>query len=120
MTPDTFREAFEAFRDRVDAEASAAKSSHDAICELGALYERLDARERLLADGVLADWIVSDDEAKRWDALALVRAYKITSAMAALRELEGKLERSSDPSAPYEWAKVNRLIGLLVGQGQQE
>lgn len=49
----------------------------------------------------------------RWDALTLVRAYKISATLPALRQLEAQLERSDDPGAPYEAAKVNRVIGFL-------
>lgn len=49
MTPDEFRQAFEAFWERVNAEAIAAKSSHEAYEKLRLLYAQLDAQERSLA-----------------------------------------------------------------------
>ncbi len=114
MNQEAIREHLEALRDRVDAEAEATKSSHEAVHTLELWYAQLDAGEKPLADAVIAEWILSADESKRWDALALAHDNKISSTVPALRELEARLERSDTPGAPYEAAKVNRLLGLLV------
>lgn len=117
MTPDEFRSAFEAFRDEVSRGAIASKLSHDAFVQLSGLYARFDAEERTMADAVIADWLASDDEGRRWDAEALIQEHSISSATPQLRSLAERLEHTSEPGAPYEWAKVNRILGHLAEQG---
>lgn len=117
MTPDEFRDALEKFREEVNREAMASKSSHDAFVQLSNLYARFDADERGMADRIIADWLASDDDGKRWDAEALIQEHGIESALPQLRALAERLEDETDPSAPYEWAKVNRIVGQLVERG---
>ncbi|HML50005.1 MAG TPA: hypothetical protein PKD84_01160 [Propionicimonas sp.] len=119
MTPEEFRRAFESFRDQANRDAIASKSSHEAYVELTALYGRFDSAERAIADTVLIDWLESNDEAKRWDAEALIRDHRVVAAIPALRVLADSLEESVEPGAPYEWAKVNRLLGHLANPEEQ-
>src|SRR5262249_57890001 len=74
------------------------------------LYARFDASERAMGDRVLAEWALSADEGTRFDALVLIREFKVRQAIAALRELARRLEGSAAPSAPFELEKVKRLI----------
>jgi hypothetical protein len=119
MTPGEFRSAFETFRDEVSREAVASKSSHDAFVQLSGLYTKFDADECALADAIIADWLGSDDESKRWDAEALIQEHTMASALPQLRALADELECATDPGAPYERAKVNRIIGQLAERGQR-
>ena len=114
MTPDEFRKEMEAYRSDVESEASAAKDSFLVYQRLHTLYRRFDVEERRLASEVISEWVTSDDEAKRWDAVALIDDFAIASALPALRSLANRLEHSDDPAAPFEWAMVNRLIGTLA------
>jgi len=114
MDPDEFRTEMEAYRADVESEAHAARDSFLAYQRLQTLYRRFDLEERRLASVVIADWALSEDETKRWDALALIDDFAIASALPALRSLADRLESSDDPGAPYEWAKVNRVIGTLA------
>ncbi len=114
MTPDEFRKEMEAYRADVESEADAARDSFLAYQRLQTLYRRFDLEERRLASDVISDWVVSEDEAKRWDAVALIDDFAIASALPALRSLADRLESSDEPGAPYEWAKVNRVIGTLA------
>ena len=114
MNPDEFRREMEAYRQAVDDQAKALKDSYYALDRQRARYQRLDATERVLANELLAEWVLSGDEAKRFDALALIDDFRIVSATPALRQLADRLESSSEPGAPYEWQKVNRLIGELA------
>ncbi|MGD0182849.1 MAG: hypothetical protein ABSC15_23810 [Terriglobales bacterium] len=63
-----------------------------------------------MADQVLDEWVLSEDENVRFDALALIHDLKIATAMPSLRALATRLTSSTVPSAPYELKKVNRLI----------
>lgn len=110
---------WEAFRERAEREAVAAKNAQAVVFELSRQYAALDGSERSEVDLLLADWIESDDEAKRFDALALVEMHEIASAAPALRALAARLEASTTPGAPYEWAKVNRVLGFLASDGEE-
>lgn len=115
---DDVRAMWARFRDEVDGIAQASKQSHAAVLELSRRYRLLDPQERAVVDELLAEWVESEDETMRFDALALVDAHGIRSAVPALRRLAARLEESTAPGAPYEWAKVNRVIALL-GTGEE-
>lgn len=85
----------------------------DAVLRLSARYGALDARERVAVDAEVAAWVLSSDESLRFDGLSLIHDYEIRSAEPALRALTTRLEAESRPGAPYEWAKVNRLLARL-------
>ena len=91
----------------------ARKNSQGALMELMDLYERFEAEERELADKVIAEWIRSDNKRKRFDALALVDPFGIRAAIGELRSEEVELVGRTDPEAPYELAKVRRILERL-------
>lgn len=65
-------------------------------------YRRLDEEHRLLADVVIADWLLSDSEAKRFDAVGMVREFRIKQAVTALSDLARRLACESYPAARFE------------------
>ena len=89
------------------------KQSGDALVAVAARYRSLPLQERVIVHQLLADQLASQDETVRFLALALIDDFRITSALPALRRLADWLERQRSPGAPYEWAKVNRIIGQL-------
>ncbi len=101
-------------RQQLNLEAAGSKASHEIVVELVSAYRRLRADERIEVDAELARWLVSDDETARFDALAVVDANEICSAVPALSQLEHRLAGSDAPGAVYESAKVNRVIGRLA------
>lgn len=76
-------------------------------------FGRLTADERVQLEP-LREWLLSDDKADRFDAIAIVRDNDVTSMIPTLRELQDRLEESTEIGARYEWAKVNRALGRLV------
>jgi len=112
---DEFRQEMEAFRKEADDEARRRKDSYSALDKLHSLYRNLDAREREMADQVIADWALSEDEGKRFDALALIDTFSIATAGATLQKLANRLAVSGAPSAPYELEKVVRIVSRLLG-----
>jgi hypothetical protein len=100
----------ESYRRSVDEEARALKDSYVALDRLHALYTRFDAAERTMADQVLTEWVLSDDEGLRFDALALIDDFKVKAAAAALGLLAGRLASSTAAGAPYELQKVDRIL----------
>lgn len=114
MNLDEFRIEMESFRQAVDNEAMALKDSYLALDRLHGLYRKFDFEERAKADQVLAEWLLSEDEGLRFDALALTDDFKIVQTMSALRQLASRLASSTKPGAPFELQKVNRIIEDLA------
>jgi hypothetical protein len=110
MNLDEFRQQLESYRRAVDEEAASMKDSCVALDQLHALYRKFDSEEQKMADQVLAEWALSDDEKLRFDALALIDELKVASTVQAFRQLANRLASSDAPAAPYELKKVNRII----------
>ena len=96
-----------------DLDAKRLKDSQYAQDRLRRFVENLTSEERDAADEVLADWAREGDPRQQFDALSLIDELRINSAIPALQELAETYEASDAPSAPYDWAWVNRIIGHL-------
>ena len=119
MTLDEFRVEMASYRRSADDDAKSLKDPYVTLEKLRGLYEKFDDGERRMADQVLIEWALSEDEELRFDGLALIDELKIATAVAALYELATRLASSTEVSAPYELKKVHRIIaGLgLLGTG---
>lgn len=117
MTTANARTRWVELRERLDDDARASKASHAVVIELSRRYQELDGSERPQVDELLAEWVLSEDEGRRFDALAVIADNKVVHTVPALRELAERLEVSDAPSAPFEWAKVNRILGKLLEDG---
>lgn len=117
MSRDSLQRKMNAFWESANREADERKDSFLALERMNGMYRGLDAADRKFADQVLAEWLLSDEEAKRFDAVALIREFHITTAAPALRELIRKLSRSQDPGAPFERVKVEGLLSELDANG---
>ena len=111
---DALRELMDAFWDRVILKRSREKEPQQAIDDLEAVYRRLDDQERQLADAVISEWLVQDGADRQFAAMSMIDRHGIFSALPALREAAARFEVASGPSAPYDWAKANRIIGRLL------
>jgi hypothetical protein len=116
MNIDQFRREMWAYRQEADRDADALKESNRAWEWLRDLYRKFDADERVLANQVLVEWALSDDENVRYDALVLIGDFRIVSALPTLRELAARLRLSGAPSAPYELKKVENVIQEFSGR----
>jgi len=114
MTYDEFREKLEAWWLATDAREVARKNSQGALLALMDFYEALEPDERALADQVFAEWIGSGNDRKRFDALAMVDRFRILAASAQLRIAEAEIATRQDHEAPYELAKVRRVLDRLT------
>jgi hypothetical protein len=92
----------------------AAKDSQSAVLALAERYRSLDPDERGIVDEMLGAAVLSDEEWRRFDALALIDEFRIASALSSLRMLTRKLETAADPGAPYELKKVHRIMFRLT------
>ena len=101
-------------RARLDKEADAQKSPQRVLLDLSREYKLRSEEERNVIDALISEWVNSDDETKRFDAVALIGEHRIQSALPALGKLVEALDRSNAPGAPYESAKVTRVIGQLT------
>jgi len=108
------KKQWEQFWVRIDAETKAGKLSEAAPIELSEYYLSLPLGKRQTIDAVLADWILSDNESKRFDALYLIYEHQIRSALPALEKLREKLGKSREPGARFEKAKVERIVAALM------
>ncbi len=114
MTYNEFRDRMDRFWESANHEALELKDPSRALDRLHALYHKFDVPEREFADRVLAEWLGSAEEAKRFDAVALIRAFRIERAIPALEQLAHELCRSGDPGAPFEREKVRNLVANLA------
>lgn len=78
-------------------------------------YERLTPSERPIVDELLIEQIAPPGTPEdRWLPLSLIENARIVAAIPVLRVLQDWLEVQNTPSAPHEWARVNRILGVLV------
>lgn len=110
-----FRDRFEKYWSDLDRDAAARKDSHSAVFELFDFYTKLDKDERAMADRVIAEWVGSPDPRRRFDALALADQFRIAATVPNLQALEAELQERTDPEAPYELAKVRRILSRIRG-----
>jgi|SRR5579883_1822407 hypothetical protein len=115
MTLDELRKFMRAYREDADRTASATKQSNlvwDLLCDL---YRKFDEPNRALANRVIGEWVLSDDETLRYDALVLVDQFNIYSLQPLLEQLLRRLEKSNAPGASSEAETVTRILGKLTG-----
>lgn len=114
MNLDVMRSNMNRYRELVSKEALHLKLSSMVLEKLNSFYRQLPSNQVPLADLVLSEWVLSDDEGVRFDALFLIDCFSITAAEPALNELSKRLMLSDEPGAPYERQKVIRIQqGLL-------
>jgi hypothetical protein len=97
MTLDDFRREMEAYRQDVHKEGWDLKDSVHAWDRLEVLYRRFDAEERAIADQVISEWILSDNDSASHDGWVLARRCHIKSAIPAIEELVRRIASSRDP-----------------------
>jgi uncharacterized protein HemX len=110
MNLEEFRLEMNAFWEDVEQEAAEQKDSYIAIDRLAALYERFDSAEREMADQVVAEWVLSEDELLRFAARHMIAEFRIVTAVPVLRALQSRLATVDSPGAPYEQGVVNDTI----------
>ncbi|MDB5047525.1 MAG: hypothetical protein JWO30_596 [Fibrobacteres bacterium] len=113
MTSKDFREKMEKWWEATDARAMAQKASQGALVELMKLYKEFDSEEKVQADQVLIEWINSKNEKKKFDALAMIDHFKIRSALKQLHVFQTDATQRTDPEAPFDLKKVNRILKRL-------
>jgi cysteinyl-tRNA synthetase len=110
MTLSEFRIEMEDYRRAAEKEARALKDSYLVLDRLHSLYDKLNSEERVMANEVLAEWALSEDEHVRFDSEALIDDFKISAAVPTLKELADRLASSNAVGAPFELHKVDRIL----------
>jgi hypothetical protein len=67
-----------------------------------------------LADQVIREWVLSDDEGVRFDAIAMIRDLKLLNAIPECRLFAACLSSNTSPGAPCELKKMAGLIADLT------
>lgn len=93
------------------------KDNQGAIVQLLECYVSLDAQSRAEADRAIFEALLGEDETKRYDALAIINAFQLQDAIPHLLELAARLQLTDTPGAPFELAKVERIIAKLRPPG---
>lgn len=114
MNQELMRIRMNQYRKLVSEEALCLKQSSLVPEKLHVFYSEIPSDQRPMANQVISEWVLSDDEAVRFDALALIDDFSIVAAESALRELSNRLTSSAEPGAPYERQKVIRIQEGLV------
>jgi hypothetical protein len=115
MNVDDVRSALKEIRQDAERRATERKDSMFALEVLFDGYSALHDERRTLAEQVLAEWVLSPDEVRRYDGIALIRKFRVRSAVPALQALARRLESETTPGAPFELAKVRTLMAELMG-----
>jgi len=120
MNYEDFKREMDAYHRDVDREADSLKDPYVRLDRLRTLYNRFDEHERAMANSVLAEWALSDNEMMRFDALVLIDELKLTIAVPALRELSLQCKASDAPNASHysQWAE--RIIAKLIQNDRAE
>ncbi|RXF70825.1 hypothetical protein [Hansschlegelia zhihuaiae] len=80
---------------------------------LWAMYGRFDEENRILANLVICEWILSEDSKVRFDAIDLAYHFKVREAVRPLETLARSLERAWSIHEVHEREKVMRMIDFL-------
>ena len=77
------------------------------------MYQGLELEERAAAAEVVATWILSVNLRQRYDAMALVRRFNITTALPSLRHLLVRLASEEGVESRHEFGVVAKLVKAL-------
>ena len=114
MNPDEFKKLLEQKWEDIIEDAVLSKHAPMALVNLIKSYKNLDADQKLLADQIIAKWVISKDAGKRFGALALIEEFNILAALPQLRLLEAELKNQTGPVARDEIETVRRKIKKLM------
>jgi hypothetical protein len=103
-------------RDEIFTRADDDKQAQSAVISLSSEYARLSPSERAVIDGLLGQWILSEDERERFAARVLAKDHRIANLLPALHQLAARLRQRRSHSAPFEFKRVSEVIESLEGE----
>jgi hypothetical protein len=107
-------EQLESLRATAEEHARRSKDSMIVTERLISFYRSLSLDSRPAANKKVVEWLKSGDEAKRYDAMALIAEFDIVDALDALRNYAAECEAAGDIASIRQWEKANRLIADLT------
>ena len=110
MTLEHVRGQLETLRSSSESEARLLKDAQLTLDRLRTAYDAMPEDDRSSADSVIVDWLKSDDENRRFDAIALIDEFRIASAIPVMRWLRHRLISNHNPGAPFEIEKIDRVL----------
>jgi hypothetical protein len=113
MTQGNIRQHWLDYRDLDNVDRVASKSSQLVVLDLIRLYRTLTPEQRKEIDQLLAEELNSDDPSARFDSMAVIQEFKITSAVASLIQLTDRLRGMEGPQAQNELVKAQSLVDEL-------
>ena len=113
MDLDELRVRAEALWARAQREAHGFVDPYVVVERLSQWYRDLEAGDRVLAQDVLCEWLESDVQDKRGDAVTLIGEFRVVRAVPALFALSQRLAHSADPRAALELERVEDLLAEL-------
>lgn len=116
MATDDFRRRMEAWWSDCDSDAMARKESQSVTLKLIKIFGQMEPEDRTIADLVVGEWACSDEERKRFDALAVIAHFRIRTTIPQLRMLEGRLLCRAGPVAASELEKVRTILASLENE----
>jgi|ERR1700688_3089806 len=110
---DNHERRFSELWEELNKEWTEAKNPMGATVELISYYRTLTPGARTLADAEIVDWLLSENGDRRFDAMALVREFRITGAVQNLITLAQDLRGRAGPEARYELEKAEQILRWL-------
>jgi hypothetical protein len=89
------------------------KDPSNAMLMLRRVFERALPAERAVLNDVIREWLLSENEADRFDGVFLTGEFRIVQNLDLIKKLRAEAERRNDPPAPYENAKYDRVEARL-------
>lgn len=99
--------------EHIDSAARESKNSQSALFELSLKFRSLTEENKKSVTKILIQWIESEDAGRRFDAIALVSEYKLSSARTALKLLCNRLDKDKSPGAKYEKKKIITVLNNI-------
>lgn len=118
MTQAEVRRQLESVRSSSEIEGRLQRDAQLPLERLRIAFGAIPDDDRPEADSVVVEWLESNDENHRYDAIALIDEFRIVAALPALNRLRRRLLTSRSPGAPFEVEKIDRVLrGLTAGSG---
>lgn len=104
------REIWENNRNALAENAEAMRNSQTVSFGLLEAYDRLIDDERVVVHDILTEWLISDDNALRYDAGFLISQRRIKSLKGAIEQAIMVAQNRQGPEAKFEIKKLKRIL----------
>lgn len=102
-------------RRRLSVESMASRDSQAVSFGLLSKYDQLKPDERETIFPLLSEWLLSEDECLRYDAVFIISQRKIRELTPGILKALSKWSQKDGPESRYETLKLKRIVDELVG-----